>query len=131
MEIKVLRVKAGLSQKEFAERIGLTAQTVQKYESGERNIPVTVQKLIRYEFAPFLPEEERLFAEPGTPYEKEANQELQKCLKENDSLRNQVKELPHIKEQNNLLRRTVELLEDQVKMYKDRLSMTNGNSKTA
>lgn len=131
MEIKVLRAKAKLSQKQMAERLELTAQTIQKYESGERNIPGTVQKLMRYEFAQYLPEAERLAAEPGESYGGETKEQLQKCLEENSSLKDQVKDLPHIKEQNNLLKRTVELLEDQVRMYKERLNLTNGNSKTA
>lgn len=131
MEIKVLRAKANLSQKEMAERMGLTAQTIQKYESGERNIPATVQKLIRYEFAEYLPEEERLRAATGTTDETGTPGELQKCLEENTALRDQVKELPHLQEQNHLLRRTVELLEDQVGLYKERLDILKRHGKRA
>lgn len=133
MEIRVLRAKANLSQKEMAERMGLTAQTIQKYESGERNIPATVQKLIRYEFAQFLPEKERLIAEPVVDYEQGKSQELKKCLEENNILQDQLKDLPHLKEQNHLLRRTVEILEEQIELYKERVNILtgNGNGKSA
>lgn len=46
----------GLSQKEFGLRLDLTSQTINKYEAG-RNTSKSIQKLIRYEFAEFLPEE--------------------------------------------------------------------------
>lgn len=59
MNIKELRKKTGLSQREFAIRLGLTSQTITNYESGYK-ISASVEKLIRYEFAEFLPEKERL-----------------------------------------------------------------------
>lgn len=59
MNIKVLRKNIGLSQREFGERLGLTSQSITKYESGAK-VSSSVEKLIRYEFAEFLPEKERL-----------------------------------------------------------------------
>ena len=59
MNVKDLRVLTGLTQKEFGERLGLTSQSITKYESGA-NVSETVKRLIRYEFSRFLPEEEQL-----------------------------------------------------------------------
>ena len=39
--------------------MGVTSQTITKYESGA-NISDTIKRLIRYEFSLFLPQEERL-----------------------------------------------------------------------
>jgi len=54
MNIKHLRLKTGLSQAAFGERIGLKGQSILLYEKGERNIPESVLKLIKYEFAEHL-----------------------------------------------------------------------------
>jgi len=62
MNIKELRNKTGLTQREFGERLGVQSQTILKYEKEERKIPDTVKKLIRYEFAKFLSEEDLLLA---------------------------------------------------------------------
>jgi transcriptional regulator with XRE-family HTH domain len=59
MNIKELRLLTGLSQREFGERLGLTSQSITKYESGS-NVSNTVKKLIRYEFSRYLPEDEKL-----------------------------------------------------------------------
>ena len=60
MNIKELREKINLTQREFGERLGVQPQTVLKWEKGDRKVPEGAQKLIRYEFAEYLPEEERL-----------------------------------------------------------------------
>lgn len=129
MNIKVLRARLNLSQKDFGERICVTAQTVQKYESGDRNIPETVQKLIRYEFADFLPEEERLISSsPGQSTIK--NEDFRKLQDENENLKQQALLAKEHEEYIKLQRRTIELLEDQVKLYKNMLPETD-RSKTA
>ncbi|MDT0689345.1 short coiled-coil protein [Salegentibacter sp. F188] len=64
MNIKELRAKTGLSQKEFGARLGLTSQSITKFEAGGK-VTDTVKKLIRYEFSQHLPEEERLYPVEG------------------------------------------------------------------
>ena len=49
-QIKALRGKIGLSQREFAERLGVTHAHISKIESGKENPSTTLQMLIRYEF---------------------------------------------------------------------------------
>jgi len=130
MNIKTLRQKTELSQKEFGERIGLKGQSILLYEKGERKITDTVKKLIRYEFAEFLPEEERLVSGPG-----ENNggatvdtTAIEALKKENEALKEKLKNAQRVAE---LLERNTELLEDQVKIYKDRLNIIDNKSKTA
>ena len=129
MNIKSLRVKTGLTQKAFADRLGLTSQSVTKFEAGSK-ITDTVKKLIRYEFAEFLPEEERLVSGPG-----ENNggatvdtTAIEALKKENEALKEKLKNAQRVAE---LLERNTELLEDQVKIYKDRLNIIDNKSKTA
>ena len=131
MTIKELRQKANLTQREFGERLCVQSQTILKYEKEERKVPESIQKLIRYEFAEYLPEEERLIAKVAGPGDSEENPEVGRLLEENAVLQDQVREIPHLKEQNILLKRTVELLEDQVQLYKDKLTMTTSKGKTA
>lgn len=126
MNIKELRSKTGLSQKEFGKRLGLTSQSITKFEGGGK-ITETVQKLIRYEFAEYLPAEERLTAGVAAGTAPAHSRELEQCLEEKTALQDQLKELPHLQEQNQLLKRTVELLEDQVGLYKERVSLLTGN----
>ncbi len=64
MDIKELRLKTGLSQREFGERLGLTSQSITKYEGGAK-ISTSVQRLIKYEYAKYLPENERLKIDQG------------------------------------------------------------------
>lgn len=59
MNIKALRELTGFTQKEFGERLGLTSQSITKYESGA-NVSETVKRLIRYEFSRWLPDDEKL-----------------------------------------------------------------------
>lgn len=118
MKIKVLRAQTNLSQKDFAKRIGLTAQTVQKYESGERNIPDTVAKLMRYEFAEFLPPEERLIATVSNRGATVENEEIKRLRRDSEELQATVKDLEYAKEHIGLLKRTVKALEDQIRMYR-------------
>jgi DNA-binding XRE family transcriptional regulator len=129
MNIKDLRELTRLSQKDFGKRIGVKYQTILLYEKG-KNVPETVQKLIRYEFAEFLPEEERLVSGPG-----ENNggatvdtTGIEALKKENEALKEKLKNAQRVA---NLLERNTELLEDQVKIYKDRLNIIDDKSKTA
>lgn len=48
-EIRVLRIRAGLTQKELAKEVGLSAQSIMRYENGER-VPTleTLSKLEEY-----------------------------------------------------------------------------------
>lgn len=122
MNIKPIREKTGLSQKEFGLRLGLTSQSITKYEAGY-NVSETVKKLIRYEFAEFLTEEERLVANPLNIDD----------LKRNAALKKEVQELKakleNLQKYNNLQDKTIKSLDDQVKMYKDQLK-TKEKSKT-
>ena len=100
MNIRVLRAKTNLSQKEFGERICVKGQTVQKYESGERNIPESIQKLIQYEFAEYLPKEERLIATPvdsATPVNLDDLRRNEELKEENNRLLQRVQELENDK----------------------------------
>lgn len=141
MNIKVLRAKTDLSQKTFGERICVKAQTVQKYESGERNVPDSIQKLIRYEFAEYLPEEERLIpgAEPSNNSNATVkNEEFENIRLERDKLLQDVELLKALADGAKNLEKVIvaqekniQLLEDQVKLYKERLNIDDTRSKTA
>lgn len=129
MNIKDLRAKTGLSQRKFGDRLGLQGQSILLYEKEERKIPESIQKLIRYEFAEFLSEDERLSSgdNHGAIFK---NEEISELRNENEDLKARVKDAEHLKEHNLLLKRTIELLEDQVKMYKNILGEED-KSKTA
>lgn len=93
MNIKELREKTNLSQSDFGARIGVKHQTILLYEKG-KNIPDTVKKLIRYEFAEHLPEENRLVATPldGETF-REQETSLAQLKTENEQLKKRVAEL--------------------------------------
>ncbi len=134
MNIKVLRAKANLSQKEFGSRICVKGQTVQKYESGERNIPDTVKKLIQYEFAEFLPEEDRLYPEGAAikpQLSNEEKEEYRDLKKENEALRNEVAASRNLQQIIELQQKNIELLEDQVRLYKQQLDLKDNRSQSA
>lgn len=128
MNIKELRAKTGLSQKEFGARLGLTSQSITKFEAGG-TLTDTVKKLISYEFAEFLPANER-GAKLQSPVSPEDLETSQKLRLENEDLKAALKDAEHLKEHNLLLKRTIELLEDQVRMYKNMLGEED-KSKTA
>ena len=46
MEIKKSRISAGLTQKEFSELFEIPIDTVKNWESGRRNPPRWVEKLV-------------------------------------------------------------------------------------
>ena len=45
-QFKAERERAGLTAKDFAERIGVSQRAVFYYENGQRKIPLTVEKLL-------------------------------------------------------------------------------------
>lgn len=121
MNIKELRSETGLSQKEFGLRLGLTSQSITKFEAGGK-LTDTVKKLICYEFAEFLPEEERSFSK-STYGENVLKEEIEKLKVKRTELLHEVEEIPHLKEQISLLKRNIESLEDQVVLYKRMLNI--------
>lgn len=129
MNIKQLRSRTGLSQKDFGSRLGLTSQSITKFEAGG-NITDSITKLIRYEFAEYLPEEERLsmVGNGEITYE---NKEVSILRKENEALTQQ---LAMVKDQDDyitVLKENIILLKEQVQHYKERLNITDDRSKTA
>ena len=48
MDIKTLRAATGLTQKAFAELTGIPKRTIEQWESGRRNPPEYVVKLLAY-----------------------------------------------------------------------------------
>lgn len=49
-DIKKIRSKAGLTQREFGERVGVSVRAVQKWERGERNASKLARRAIYAEF---------------------------------------------------------------------------------
>jgi len=59
-EIKFLRKEMEVTQEDLGQCLGVTGQTVARYEKGETEIPGPVDKLIRFLYAfHLLPEEQR------------------------------------------------------------------------
>ena len=131
----MLRAKADLSQKAFGEKICVKAQTIQKYESGERNVPDSIQKLIRYEFAKYLPETERLYPEGiGSNEDLSADENsIYTNLKEDfKELQEKYALAANLKEIVAYQKETINSLKDQIQMYKDQLGISGpGNKQTA
>ncbi len=48
-QIKELRKQTGMSQKEFAEHLGIPLRTIENWESGKRNPPEYIPRLISYQ----------------------------------------------------------------------------------
>jgi repressor LexA len=65
LDIKKIRHLHGLTQTQFADRLGLNLRTIQNYESGT-DIPLNIQKLIEYEFVSY--KKENILQEPDTSY---------------------------------------------------------------
>jgi len=49
LDIRKIRTSLGISQIEFAKRLGVTTRTVQNYEE-RMEAPLSIQKLIQHEF---------------------------------------------------------------------------------
>ena len=52
--VRFLRREMDLTQEELAKRLGVTAQTVARYEKGETDIPGPADKLLRFVYAMHL-----------------------------------------------------------------------------
>lgn len=128
MKIKELRSLTGLSQKDFGERIGLRPQSIMKYEKEIREVPDTVKRLLRYEFAEYLPEESRLIATPTDAAQKMNFEEMRKLEILNQERNSFKKDLEHALDTIQLQNKTIALLEDQVQLYKDRIKLISGSS---
>lgn len=50
MTIREIRKEAGMTQKQFAEYIGVSKRTVESWEEGKRNCPEALYTLIKYKF---------------------------------------------------------------------------------
>ena len=137
MNIKALRTKTGLTQKAFGERLGLTSQSITKLEAGG-NITDTLKKLIRYEFAEYLPENERLTATVGNGNATAENETINQLQRENEELKKRLSTagdqeayIEVLKDNIALLKQQIELYKDQVELYKKRPAEENDRSKTA
>ena len=97
MNIKELRDKTKLSQRAFGKILGLSPQSILNYEQGS-NVPETVKKLIQYEFAEYLPEEEQRIAESSTNYPKEPTNEVKRLQQRIAELEEMNEELKKDKE---------------------------------
>ena len=131
MDIKDLRSKTGLSQRKFGERLGLQGQSILLYEKNERKVPESIKKLIRYEFAEFLPQEERLIVTPledATPVNFDDLRKIESLKKELEDWKAKYENLQRF---NALQEKTISSLEEQIKLYKDRMDLEGGRSKTA
>ena len=135
MNIKDLRSKTGLSQKKFGERLGLQGQSILLYEKEERKVPASIQKLIRYEFAKYLPETERLYPEGiGSNEDLSADENsIYTNLKEDfKELQEKYALAANLKEIVAYQKETINSLKDQIQMYKDQLGISGpGNQQTA
>ena len=158
MNIRHLRSKAGLTQKEFGERLGVQSQTILKYEKNERKIPQTILKLIQYEFAEYLEGEGlkvKIREEDTRPTWEmfseisEENHKLKGYKDQVNKLKVEVNRLNNLKDNNNrdykeleqklensekinqLLKENNEILKDQIRMYKEKLNIEEPPSKTA
>jgi transcriptional regulator with XRE-family HTH domain len=129
MNIKQLRSRTGLSQKDFGSRLGLTSQSITKFEAGG-NITDSIKKLIRYEFAEYLPEEERLSMAGNSEVTVE-NKEVSILRKENEALKQKLAMVKDQEDYITVLKENIILLREQVQHYKERLNITDDRSKTA
>lgn len=115
MNVKELRERTGLSQKDFGSRLGLTSQSITKFEAGG-NVTETVRRLIRYEFSQFLPEGEGL----GVGANDEA---LKRLGAENEKLQQRVEDLERDKED---LKKDKEMLQLHIETLTSQSSTNKG-----
>ncbi len=123
LNIRGLRKASNLTLEEFAQRLGIKRyQTVSKYEKEPDKIPETIQKLIRYEFAEYLPEEERLTVHVEAKEDSADYSLIEDLKKENEYLKRDLESQKKI----------TALLEEQIAMYKKLLETKEaGQSKQA
>ena len=48
MTIKELRIKSGMTQKEFAEYFGISKRSIENWEGGQRECPSYLLELMQY-----------------------------------------------------------------------------------
>ncbi|MDT0643721.1 helix-turn-helix domain-containing protein [Zunongwangia sp. F363] len=128
MKIKEIREKAGLSQTAFGEELGVTSQAVAKWEGGA-NVPVSIQKLIRYVFWDYLPSNERFEIKPVDAAQQvnlDHMEEVMTLKEENKKLLQRINEL---KEDKAELRSDKEMLQQYIKTLSGRDK--DNRSKTA
>jgi transcriptional regulator with XRE-family HTH domain len=92
MELFALLKESGLNTKEISKRLHLGIRTVQNYANGSQEIPEYIKKLIRYEFADYLPKGEGLTSKK-IENSKVENGETENFKDENEILKKRVKEL--------------------------------------
>lgn len=98
MELLQLLDRAGFKKKEIAARLCIGLRSVQNYANGTQPVPESVEKLIRYEFAQDLPEEERLVAESEKAYSKESAIEINRLQRRIEGMEQLNKELKRDKQ---------------------------------
>ncbi|WP_170116588.1 helix-turn-helix domain-containing protein [Mesonia algae] len=126
MEIKRLRKKLNLTQVEFGKIINKSHATIRKYESGEIEVPGNIKELLRLKYPQHFSTEKLQVTvlEPGENYTN-FKKELHHKTLEVERLLERNAELMKI---NGLQARNIELLEEQIQLYKDRLKNYEGKT---
>ncbi|TXK71964.1 helix-turn-helix domain-containing protein [Mesonia sp. K4-1] len=114
--VKILE-KLSIPTKDIALRLGLGLRTCQNYINGSQKIPTPIEKLIDYEFG-------KIVIQNNLLHDEKENYVLGKTL-EVERLEQRNAELQKI---NGLQARNIELLEEQIQLYKDRLKNYEGKS---
>ena len=72
-EIKEIRKKVGLSQKNFSEQYGIPVRTIEEWESGRRTPPEYVVRMLAYYVAEHQLYKNEILAEKEISYQKQRN----------------------------------------------------------
>jgi|GEM_PF-4813821 len=116
MNGKEVLEKLSIPTKDIAERLGIGLRTCQNYINGSQKIPTPIGKLINYEFVVF---------DNGNLSGNDFNNSYHSLKLENERLTDRIGELEKL---NSLQARNIELLEEQIQLYKDRVKLNNGKS---
>jgi DNA-binding transcriptional regulator YiaG len=54
MNIKKIRERSGLTQEEFAVKIGMNRKTLSSYETGQNEVPEPIQVLVKLVYNEYL-----------------------------------------------------------------------------
>jgi|Deesub1362B_J571_1020462.scaffolds.fasta_scaffold00082_75 transcriptional regulator with XRE-family HTH domain len=91
--IRKYRQRAGLTQMQLAEKLGITYQQVQKYEKGKSNITIErlyqIAEALRVSPAALLPDRERLFSLEEEKHNYEVEKAEEKIVKLFRKIKNQ------------------------------------------